>query len=291
MDNRKTENFVNDMWDSSIIPELCDYIKLPNKSPHFDPDWEKHGHMEKAVQQLEAWCKTQPVKGMSVEIVRIEGRTPVLFAEIPGDSDDVVLLYGHYDKQPEFSGWAEDLDPWEPTIRDGKLYGRGGADDGYAVFGSLTAIRALQEQGIPHARCVVLIEGCEESGSFDLPYYIEKLEDRIGSPDLVVCLDAECGNYEQLWCTTSLRGNLTGTLRADVLTEGVHSGSAGGIVPSSFRILRKLLSRIEDEDSGQLKPEALHADIPEQRIEQAKLAAGTLGKGVYSKYPWALEDA
>ena len=291
MDNKKTEDFVNDMWDSSIIPELCDYIKLPNKSPHFDPDWEKHGHMEKAVQQLEAWCKTQPVKGMSVEIVRIEGRTPVLFAEIPGDSDDVVLLYGHYDKQPEFSGWAEDLDPWEPTIRDGKLYGRGGADDGYAVFGSLTAIRALQEQGIPHARCIVLIEGCEESGSFDLPYYIEKLEGRIGSPDLVVCLDAECGNYEQLWCTTSLRGNLTGTLRADVLTEGVHSGSASGVVPSSFRVLRKLLSRIEDEDSGQLKPEALHEDIPEQRIEQAKLAAETLGTGVYSKYPWAVDNA
>jgi acetylornithine deacetylase/succinyl-diaminopimelate desuccinylase-like protein len=291
MENNKTEEFVNDLWDSSIIPELCDYIRLPNKSPHFDPDWEKNGHMEKAVQQLEVWCKTQPVKGMSVEIVRIEGRTPVLFAEIPGDSDDVVLLYGHYDKQPEFSGWAEDLDPWEPTIKDGRLYGRGGADDGYAVFGSLTAIRALQEQGVPHARCVVLIEGCEESGSFDLPYYIEKLEDRIGSPDLVVCLDAECGNYEQLWCTTSLRGNLTGTLRADVLTEGVHSGSASGVVPSSFRILRKLLSRIEDEDSGQIKPEALHVDIPDQRIEQAKLAAETLGKGVYSKYPWAVEDA
>ena len=291
MDTKKTENFVNDLWDSSIIPELCEYIKLPNKSPHFDPDWEQHGHMEKAVQQLEAWCGTQPIKGMSVEIVRIEGRTPVLFAEIPGNSDDVVLLYGHYDKQPEFSGWAEDLDPWEPTIRDGKLYGRGGADDGYAVFGSLAAIRALQEQGIPHARCVVLIEGCEESGSFDLPYYIEKLEDRIGSPDLVVCLDAECGNYEQLWCTTSLRGNLTGTLRADVLTEGVHSGSASGVVPSSFRILRKLLSRIEDEDSGQLKPEALHVDIPGQRIEQAKLAARTLGKGVYRKYPWAVADA
>jgi acetylornithine deacetylase/succinyl-diaminopimelate desuccinylase-like protein len=291
MDTKKVEDFVDDMWDSSIIPELCDYIRLPNKSPHFDPDWEQHGHMEKAVQQLDAWCKTQPVEGMSVEIVRIDGRTPVLFAEIPGDSDDVVLLYGHYDKQPEFSGWADDLDPWEPTIKDGKLYGRGGADDGYAVFGSLTAIRALQEQGIPHARCVVLIEGCEESGSFDLPYYIEKLEDRIGSPDLVVCLDAECGNYEQLWCTTSLRGNLTGTLRADVLTEGVHSGSASGVVPSSFRILRKLLSRIEDEDTGRITPEALHVDIPEQRVEQAKLAAETLGKGVYSKYPWAVEDA
>ena len=290
MDTKKTENFVNDLWDSSIIPELCDYIKLPNKSPHFDPDWEQHGHMEKAVQQLEAWCKTQPVKDMSVEIVRIEGRTPVLFAEIPGDSEDVVLLYGHYDKQPEFSGWAEDLDPWEPTIRDGKLYGRGGADDGYAVFGSLTAIRALQEQGIPHARCVVLIEGCEESGSFDLPYYIEKLGDRIGSPDLVVCLDAECGNYEQLWCTTSLRGNLTGTLRVDVLTEGVHSGTASGVVPSSFRTARQLISRIEDEDSGQILLEELHADIPDQRLDQAAKAAETLQELVYEKFPWAVDN-
>jgi acetylornithine deacetylase/succinyl-diaminopimelate desuccinylase-like protein len=214
----------------------------------------------------------------------------LLFIDIPGDSDDVVLLYGHYDKQPEFSGWADDLDPWVPTIKDGKLYGRGGADDGYAVFGSLTAVRALQEQGIPHAHCVVLIEGCEESGSFDLPYYIDMLEDRIGSPDLVVCLDAECGNYDQLWCTTSLRGNLTGTLRADVLTEGVHSGSASGVVPSSFRVLRKLLSRIEDEDSGRVTVDALHTDIPEQRVEQAKLAAETLGEGVYRKYPWAVSD-
>ena len=290
MNNDKTAAFVNDMWDSSIIPELCDYIRYPNKSPHFDPDWEKNGHMEKAVQQFNTWVGTQPIKGMTHEIVRIDGRTPLLFIDIPGDSDDVVLLYGHYDKQPEFSGWAEDLDPWEPTIRDGKLYGRGGADDGYAVFGSLTAIRALQEQGIPHAHCVVLIEGCEESGSFDLPYYIDMLEDRIGSPDLVVCLDAECGNYDQLWCTTSLRGNLTGTLRADVLTEGVHSGSASGVVPSSFRVLRKLLSRIEDEDSGQLKPQALFAEIPEQRVEQAKLAAETLGDGVYRKYPWAVSE-
>jgi len=278
------------MWDTSIIPEISEYIKVPNKSPSFDPDWEAHGHMERAVQMLEAWAQTQPVKGMQIEIVRIEGRTPLLFIDIPGESDDVVLLYGHYDKQPEFSGWDDDLDPWTPVIKDGKLYGRGGADDGYATFGSLTAIRALQEQGIPHAHCIVLVEGCEESGSFDLPYYIEKLEDRIGSPDLVVCLDAECGNYDQLWCTTSLRGNLTGTLRTDVLTEGVHSGSASGVVPSSFRVLRKLLSRIEDESSGQVIAEALHVDIPEQRIEQAKKAAATLGDMVYRKYPWAVDD-
>jgi len=289
MDNNKTAEFVGKMWDDSIIPEISEYIKVPNKSPHFDPDWEEHGHMETAVQMLETWCKTQPIKDMTIEVVRIEGRTPLLLIDIPGQSDDVVLLYGHYDKQPEFSGWDEDLDPWRPVIKDGKLYGRGGADDGYATFGSLTAIRALQEQGIPHAHCVVLVEGCEESGSFDLPYYIDLLEDRIGSPDLVVCLDAECGNYEQLWCTTSLRGNLTGTLRVDVLTEGVHSGTASGVVPSSFRTARQLISRIEDEDSGQIKLESLHADIPQQRLDQAGKAADTLQELVYEKFPWAVD--
>jgi len=290
MDNKQAAEFIGTMWDDSIIPEIAEYIKVPNKSPHFDPDWEKHGHMDTAVEMLEAWCKTQPIKDMTIEVVRIEGRTPLLFIDIPGQSDEVVLLYGHYDKQPEFSGWDDDLDPWTPVIKDGKLYGRGGADDGYATFGSLTAIRALQEQGIPHAHCVVLVEGCEESGSFDLPYYIDLLEDRIGSPDLVVCLDAECGNYDQLWCTTSLRGNLTGTLRVDVLSEGVHSGTASGVVPSSFRTARQLISRIEDEDSGQIKTQALHADIPEQRLEQAALAAETLQSLVYEKFPWAVEN-
>jgi len=290
MDNKKTAAFVNDIWDKSIVPELCEYIKIPNKSPLFDPDWEQHGYMEQAVQMLETWARQQPIAGMLIEVIRIEGRTPILFIDIPGASDDVVLLYGHYDKQPEMIGWADDLGPWEPVIKDGKLYGRGGADDGYATFGSLTAIRALQEQGIPHAHCVVLIEGCEESGSFDLPYYIDLLGDRIGSPGLVVCLDAECGNYDQFWCTTSLRGNLTGTLRAEVLTEGVHSGAASGIVPSSFRILRNLLSRIEDEATGQLKPESLYVDIPEQRTQQAAKAADTLGELVFLKYPWAVDS-
>jgi len=291
MDKDKTATFVNAMWDDSIIPVLSDYIRVPNKSPMFDPDWQKHGYMDDAVAMLETWCKAQPVKAMQAEVIRLEGRTPILFLEIPGDSDDVVLLYGHYDKQPEFSGWEEDLDPWTPVIRDGKLYGRGGADDGYAVCGSLTAIRALQEQGVPHARCIVLIEGCEESGSFDLPFYIEHLGDRLGTPSLVVCLDAECGNYEQLWCTTSLRGNLTGTLAVEVLTEGVHSGSAGGIVPSCLRILRQLLSRIEDEADGRILVDELYADIPEQRKEQLRLAAEVLGDSVYRKFPWVDSDA
>ncbi len=286
MDNSKTESFVNAMWDDSIIPELCEYIKVPNKSPIFDPDWEQHGYMDTAVHMLEKWCLDQPIKGMQTEVIKLEGRTPILFMEIPGDSDDVVLLYGHYDKQPEFEGWDDDLDPWKPVIKDGKLYGRGGADDGYAVFGSLTAIRALQEQGIPHATCVVLIEGCEESGSFDLPYYIEHLGDRLGTPSLVVCLDSGCGNYDQLWCTTSLRGNLTGSLTVEVLTEGVHSGTATGIVPSCFRILRQLLGRIEDETTGKLLVDDLYVEIPEQRQQQAELAAEVLSDSVYRKFPW-----
>ena len=191
MDASKVSRFVSGMWDDSIIPQLCEYIKIPNKSPLFDPEWAEHGHMEEAVTLMENWAREQPLAGMQVEVIRLPGRTPLLFCEIPGAGKETVLLYGHLDKQPEFSGWREGLEPWKPVIRDGKLYGRGGADDGYALFGSLTAIRALQEQGIPHARCVVLIEACEESGSYDLPYYIDALGDRLGHPSLVICLDAE----------------------------------------------------------------------------------------------------
>jgi acetylornithine deacetylase/succinyl-diaminopimelate desuccinylase-like protein len=222
---------------------------------------------------------------MKSEILRIPGRTPLLYLDVPGAVDDCVLLYGHMDKQPEFTGWAEGLDPWQPVFRDGKLYGRGGADDGYAVFASLTAIRALQDQGIPHARSVVLIEACEESGSVDLEPHIEQLGDRIGTPSLVVCLDAECGNYDQLWCTTSLRGNLIGTLRVDVLSEGVHSGAASGVVPSSFRVLREILGRIEDVHSGAVLVEELNTAIPPDRRAQAKVTAAVLGDTVHAKFP------
>jgi acetylornithine deacetylase/succinyl-diaminopimelate desuccinylase-like protein len=287
MDSAKVREFVSGMWDDSIIPELCEYIKIPAKSPLFDPDWEKNGYMDEAVALMERWCLSQPIKGMKVEVARLPGRTPLLFCEIPGDSEDTVLLYGHLDKQPEFSGWREPFEPWKPVIQDGKLYGRGGADDGYAVFGSLTAIRALQEQGIPHARCVVIIEACEESGSDDLPYYIEALEERIGKPSLVICLDAECGNYDQLWCTTSLRGNLVGTLKAQVLTEGVHSGAGSGICASSFRVVRQVLDRLEDSTTGETLVPELEPRIPDQRLQQAKAAAKVLGDMVYKKLPYA----
>jgi acetylornithine deacetylase/succinyl-diaminopimelate desuccinylase-like protein len=286
MDKAAAEKLSGQVWEDSIVPELIEYIRIPAKSPHFDPQWAEHGYIDDAVAHIEKWCRAQSIAGLEVEVVRLEGRTPLIYMEIPGEGDDTVLLYGHLDKQPEMTGWAEDLGPWKPVRKGDKLYGRGGADDGYAAYASLTAIRILKEQKLAHARCVILIEACEESGSYDLPHYIDHLADRIGNPSLVVCLDSGCGNYEQMWCTTSLRGMAAGTLSVDILSEGVHSGDASGIVPSSFRIARKLLSRIEDEQSGKVLLDELHAKIPKQRIEQAKKAAEVLGDEVFAKFPF-----
>jgi acetylornithine deacetylase/succinyl-diaminopimelate desuccinylase-like protein len=286
MDQQSVQKFVDEVWTDSIVPEIVEYIKIPAKSPHFDPDWEKNGYIEDAVQQIFSWCKSRDIAGMECEIVRLPGRTPLIFMDIPGDNDDTILLYGHLDKQPEMAGWADGLGPWIPVIRDGKLYGRGGADDGYAAYGSLTAIMALQREKMPHARCVVIIEACEESGSYDLPHYVDHLKDRIGTPSLVVCLDSGAGNYDQLWLTVSLRGMAAGTLRADVLEEGVHSGYASGIVPSSFRVLRQLISRLEDENTGRVLPDYLYAGISDQRMRQSQRMADALGDGVFDVYPF-----
>ena len=290
MDASQISSFVDNKWEAEIVPQLVEYIRIPNKSPMFDADWVANGHMERAVGLMEAWASAQTVTGMQLDVVRLEGRTPLIFIDIPASGadvgDDCVLLYGHLDKQPEMTGWDDGLGPWEPVLKGDRLYGRGGADDGYAIYGSLTAIMALQAQGAPHARCVVLIEACEESGSYDLPAYVDHLADRIGKPSLVVCLDSGCGNYDQLWCTTSLRGMAGGNLTVKVLEEGVHSGDASGIVPSSFRIIRQLLSRIEDEATGRILVEGLHSEIPEERRLQAAKVAEVLGNEVYDKFPF-----
>jgi len=289
LDPSRVERFVGTKWDDDIVPQLVEYIRIPNKSPMFDAEWVQHGYMDDAVRLMETWAKAQPIPGMQVEVVRLEGRTPLIFIDVPaahgGRDDDCVLLYGHLDKQPEMTGWDDELGPWKPVIKGDRLYGRGGADDGYAIFGSLAAIQALHEQQAPHARCVILIEACEESGSYDLPAYVDHLADRIGKPSLVVCLDSGCANYEQLWCTTSLRGLAGGNLTVRVLSEGVHSGDASGIVPSSFRLLRQLLSRIEDEKSGRILLDALHVEVPAERIAQAQQAANIVGTAVYDKFP------
>jgi acetylornithine deacetylase/succinyl-diaminopimelate desuccinylase-like protein len=287
MDLKHLSSFVATTWDGSILERLTAYVRIPNKSPDFDPEWEQRGHMEAAVQLMAEWCRLQPLPGARVEIRRLPGRTPLLLIDIPGELPGCALLYGHLDKQPEFTGWLPGLGPWEPVIRDGKLYGRGAADDGYAVFSSLTAIAALKDQQVRLPRCVVLIEACEESGSHDLPAHLAALGSAIPEPSLVVCLDAECGNYDQVWCTTSLRGNLIGTLTVRVLTEGVHSGMATGIAPTPFRILEQLLARIENPVTGDLLLDDLHVTLPADRRAQAALAAQVLGAAVAGKLPWA----
>ncbi|HMN45624.1 MAG TPA: M20 family metallopeptidase [Povalibacter sp.] len=286
MNTQQLKQYIDRVWDDSIVPTLCDYVRIPNKSQNFDPQWAEHGHMDRAAELMRRWCEQRALPGTKIELVRLPGRTPLLFIDVPGSIDDTVLMYGHMDKQPEFTGWEDGLDPWTPVIRNGRLYGRGGADDGYAVFGSLLSLLALAEQKIPFARCVILIEAGEESGSPDLPAYIDALADRIGEPSLVVCLDAECSNYDQFWCTTSLRGNLIGTLRVEVLREGVHSGMASGIAPSSFRIVRQLLARVEDAATGRILIPELHGQLPPDRAQQAQAAAVTLGDVVFRKIPF-----
>ena len=284
-------HFIDGKWDKDIVPQLVEYIRIPNRSPMFDADWATHGHMDRAVELMRVWASAQSITGLALEVVQLPGRTPLIFIEIPATDgqagEDCVLLYGHLDKQPEMTGWDAGLGPWEPVLIGDRLYGRGGADDGYAIFGSLAAIQSLEQQGVPHARCVVLIEACEESGSYDLPAYVDHLATRIGKPSLVVCLDSGCGNYEQLWCTTSLRGLAGGNLTVRVLTEGVHSGDASGVVPSSFRLVRQLLSRIEDETTGRILIDALHVEVPPDRLQQAGTVAQVLGSEVYDKFPLA----
>ena len=296
---------VNAAWGERIVPALTDYIAVPAKSPMFDPQWATHGHLAHVLQSAADWVEQQRVPGLRCEIIQLNNaqgvaRTPVLFFELPASagqdgtpapaSGQTVLMYGHLDKQPEFDGWRSDLGPWTPKVVDGKLYGRGGADDGYAVYASIAAIQAIQAQGRAHPRIVGLIETCEESGSADLLPYVDALRERLGDVGLVICLDSGAGNYDQLWLTTSLRGMASGTLRVDILTEGIHSGDASGLVPSSFRILRHVLDRLEDSATGRLLPEVFHCEVPAERLAQARVTADILSDELFRRFPWAHHD-
>ena len=286
MDTQRALKTSERIWMNSIIPKLSQYITIPNISPHFDPDWQKNGHTDRAVDLLMRWTTDQEIPGLTLTKLQLMHRTPVIFMEIPGTVPGTILLYGHLDKQPGMTGWREGLSPWEAVLDGDRLYGRGGADDGYSTFAAVTALRLLVEQNITHPRIVIIIEACEESGSPDLPYYIESFADMIGTPDLVICLDSGCGNYNQLWMTNSLRGVVGGNLTVDILTEGVHSGDASGVVPESFRIMRQLLDRIDDSLTGEVKRQALHADVPPDRLVEIQAAAAILGDSVYTRFPW-----
>jgi acetylornithine deacetylase/succinyl-diaminopimelate desuccinylase-like protein len=285
LDPVKLNDFIKKQWEKEIIPALQEYIKIPNKSPLFDQQWQQNGYMDQALKLIIDWCHAHAPNNMSLEVLRIEGRTPLLLINIPGEIKSDVLLYGHFDKQPEMEGWREDLGPWKPHLENGRLYGRGGADDGYAVFSAITAIKSLQEQNIPHPNCIVIIEASEESGSMDLLPYITNHKEKLGNPQLVICLDSGAGNYEQLWITNSLRGDIVGELTVELLKEGIHSGYGSGLVADSFRVARQLLSRIEDEETGKIKLEELFCEIPPSRVNEAADCAQVLCNEIISALP------
>jgi acetylornithine deacetylase/succinyl-diaminopimelate desuccinylase-like protein len=291
LDASAVHRHVTEVWDGDIVPVLEDFIRIPNVSVGFDPGWAEAGHMTRAVDLVSGWLRSRPIEGAKVEVQELAGRTPVVLVDVPAhglatDQEDAgaVLLYGHLDKQPPLATWRDGLGPWEP-VRDGdRLYGRGGADDGYAAFAALTAVEAVRAGGGAHRRCLVLIEASEESGSPDLPAHLELLGDRLAGTTLVIALDSWCWSYDRLWLTTSLRGLLGVELSVEVLAEGVHSGMAGGVVPSSFRVLRRLLDRVEDADTGRVLLDELHVDIPAERLRQIDEVAADIGE-VTAAYP------
>jgi acetylornithine deacetylase/succinyl-diaminopimelate desuccinylase-like protein len=290
LDQAALKHHIGTHWDDTITPAIRAYIEVPAKSPGFDPQWAAHGYLKHVVTTAYDWVVRQGVAGLQIRVVELPGRTPVLFFDVPAtggrDNDTSVLLYGHLDKQPEMAGWVPGYGPWTPRLDGDKLYGRGSADDGYAVYAAIGAIQALDAQKVPRPRCVGLIETDEESGSGDLPAYLDLLAPLMGQVKLVVALDSGAGNYDQLWVTTSLRGLVNGTLDVRVLTEGVHSGDAGGVVPSSFRVARQLLDRLDDARTGVVKLPELQADIPAERIDQAQRAAHILGDSMWQRFPW-----
>jgi acetylornithine deacetylase/succinyl-diaminopimelate desuccinylase-like protein len=256
-------------WEERVLPALAEYTRIKCLSPAFDPDWADNGAILEAAELLGDWTRQQD-GSLQTEIVQLPGRTPVLVVE-NGGVGDPILIYGHMDKQPPLGDWRPGLSPFEPVRQGDLLYGRGTADDGYALFAAVTSLLAADGG---RGRVVILIEASEESGSPDLSAYVEHLRDRIGTPSLVICLDSGCLSYDRLWLTSSLRGNLVASVRVDVLTEGVHSGVGGGVVPSSFRILRRILSRIEDEATGRiLLPELLGNGVPDELRASLSAAA------------------
>eukprot|EP01065_Artemidia_motanka_P051241 TRINITY_DN8975_c0_g1_i1.p1 TRINITY_DN8975_c0_g1~~TRINITY_DN8975_c0_g1_i1.p1 ORF type:complete len:528 (+),score=225.93 TRINITY_DN8975_c0_g1_i1:91-1584(+) len=264
------QKWIDEEWDRTCVPVLQEYITIPNQSPAYDPEERKNGLTEKAFKLLIDWAKAQELEGMTMQFHEAPGKTPLLtmVVEPRGEAQTkgTMLMYGHMDKQPPMTGWDEDLGPYKPVMRDGKLYGRGGADDGYAICACVTAVKATQRAGLPHGRIVILIEASEESGSHDLPFWIEKCRDLLGNIDLIVCTDSGAIEFDTVYMTQTLRGIVGGTLNVSLLKCGVHSGIQGGIVPDAFRVSRMLLERIEDTATGEIKLEALHSkEAPSKR--------------------------
>ncbi|MBV9845146.1 MAG: M20/M25/M40 family metallo-hydrolase [Kutzneria sp.] len=290
MDRAALTSTVRTLWDEDIVPSLSEFVAIPAVSMAFDPNWAANGHLNAAVDHLKSWIAGRGLPDTDIDIVQLPDRSPLLLVDVPASpaadpAAGTVLLYGHLDKQPPVGGWSDGLDAWTPVIRDGRLYGRGAADDGYAGYAAVAAIEALRTHGAAHARCVVLLETGEESGSPDLPAYLRHLSARLGTVSLVICLDSGTADYDRLWLTTSLRGLVQATVTVQVLEYGQHSGMTSGVVPSSFRVLRTLLDRLEDSDTGQVRLAEMHVDVPAHRMAEIRAAVAAAPGAVSAGLP------
>jgi acetylornithine deacetylase/succinyl-diaminopimelate desuccinylase-like protein len=290
VDTAAVRETVERVWDDAVLTSLAGFVTIPALSPVFDAGWADSGHLDAAVEHVRRWLVARNIEGATAEILRLPGKTPVLLLDVPPTGEvrpdaGTVLLYGHLDKQPPVGGWSEGLGPWTPVLRDGRLYGRGAADDGYSGYAATTAIEALRTAGGPHARCVVLLETSEESGSPDLPAYLERYADRLGAVSLVVCLDSGGQDYERMWVTTSLRGLVSTTVTVRVLESGQHSGMASGIVPSSFRIMRMLLDRVENAATGEVLVPEMHGEVPAERMAEIESLAALAPGAAQQAFP------
>jgi len=266
-------------FDRHVTPTLSAYGSIECLSPLFDENWESNGHIDRAMELLANWARERTFANATVEIHRLPGRTPLMTVtvEATGPGTSTAVLYGHMDKQPPLGDWSEGLAPFSPVRRGDRLYARGVADDGYSTFSALLALEAMEAQGIAHSRCVVLIEASEESGSPDLEAYMDHLADHLGDVDFMICLDSGAITYDRLWVTTSLRGGLTLDVTVRVVENGIHSGMASGVVPSSFRVLRQFLDRLEDATTGEILIKDLHVTIPDDVRENAEALASEFG--------------
>ena len=276
----------DELWEDSIIPSLTEFIAIEALSPGFEPNWKAKGELNSAIKLFSDWLVNQELDGMTYKIHEIEGRTPVLLVTVEGTGPGEVIFYSHLDKQPSREHlWSDGLHPLKAVRRDPWLFGRGALDDGYGGYVCVTALKMLQEQGIPYPRSHFLIETCEESGSYDLPPYLDQLTDELGAPNLIVVLDSGGPDYEHIWVTEALRGLVAGTLSVQVSNEGVHSGMSGGVIPSSFRIQRILLDRVEDSKSGKILVPEMHVAISDKVRKEAEALGGLLGDGIWSQLP------
>ncbi|WP_370969645.1 M20/M25/M40 family metallo-hydrolase [Amycolatopsis sp. cg9] len=289
MEQKSVRESVVSAWTGDVVSSLSGLVEIPALSPAFDADWAKSGHLAAAVEHVRAWIAGRDLPGATLEVVQLEDRTPLLLVDVPatpGATDKgTVLMYGHLDKQPPVGGWSEGLGPWTPVLRDGRLYGRGSVDDGYSGYAATTALEAVHAAGGEHARTVVLLETGEESGSPDLPAYVEHLADKIGEVSLVVCLDAGGSDYERLWLVTSLRGMLHLDVNVQLLASAQHSGVASGVVASSFRVLRRLIERLEDSETGELLLDELKVDVPADRLAELEAVSKDFPDALAKAFP------